>query len=54
MYKTLVAQNLVSKLKCSTCPAAVEAKDRLGTNTGEQLKLQNRSPAPSPSANPHP
>jgi hemolysin D len=43
MYKTLVAQNLVSKLKLlDMSQRLVEAKDRLGTNTGEQLKLQEQ------------
>jgi HlyD family secretion protein len=40
MYKTLVAQNLASKLKLlDTTRSLVEAKDRLATNNGEQKKL---------------
>lgn len=40
MYKTLVAQSLASKLKLlDTSQRLVEAKNRLDTNLGEQLKL---------------
>lgn len=43
MYKTLVAQNLASKLKLlDTTQRLVEAKDRLSTNIGEQKKLQEQ------------
>jgi len=43
MYKTLVAQNLASKLKLlDTTQRLVEAKDRLATNVGEQKKLQEQ------------
>jgi len=43
MYKTLVAQNLVSKLKLlDMTQRLVEAKDRLATNNGEQKKLQEQ------------
>lgn len=43
MYKTLVAQNLASKLKLlDTTQRLVEARDRLGTNQGEQKKLQEQ------------
>src|SRR5205807_6349598 len=43
MYKTLVAQNLASKLKLlDTTQRLVEAKDRLATNFGEQQKLQEQ------------
>lgn len=43
MYQTLVAQNLVSKLKLlDTTQRLVEAKDRLATNQGEQKKLQEQ------------
>lgn len=43
MYKTLVAQNLASKLKLlDTTQRLVEARDRLATNVGEQKKLQEQ------------
>lgn len=43
MYKTLVAQNLASKLKLlDTTRSLVEARDRLATNNGEQKKLQEQ------------
>jgi HlyD family secretion protein len=43
IYKTLVASNLASKLKLlDTSQRVVEAKSRLGTNHGEQQRLEQQ------------